>query len=328
MVATKFDPNIAQLNRKNSWRHPTLYSPLSSHKMTDEALVSKLLTMVNHGEPGVWRIVLDLEDSVASHQLAAAMLNLQTILDGMDPNSRVSVFVRPRNPEVLTEVLNLPNIHKVSGFVTPKADPDTFPHYADQLWGTGFWLMPVLETQGMFDYEYRLRLRRVLSDSHYSNRIDCVRIGANDLLGHLGLRRSTEDLTVYDQIGGLIEDIVKEFRGITGFNVSAPVFEIFDTEYDDLLRREVRRNRALDLFGQTIIHTRHVRIVRDMYKVAHKDLDSAKQILANHKDSSNGKAVNGLHGRMDEPTTHRRWAMCIMQRYHLFGGNWQSANVL
>ncbi len=179
----------------------------------------------------------------------------------------------------------------------------------------------------MFDDHYRRRLREVLTDRCYKDRIDCVRLGGNDLMGNLGLRRATEDFTIYDVIGGLIEDIVKEFHGLADFNITAPVFEIFETASDDLLRKEVRMNRLLGLYGQTVIHTRHLRIIRDMYKVTLKDMQSAEDIHANHR-AKDGKAVTGLHGRMDEPTTHRLWAQRIMLRYRLFGGIWQSETPL
>jgi citrate lyase beta subunit len=80
-----------------------------------------------------------------------------------------------------------------------------------------------------------------------------------------------------------------------------------------LLRSEVRRSIQYDLFGQTVIHPRHLRIIRDMYRVDDDDYESAKSIL------DEMQAVRGLNGRMDEYTTHWRWAKRIMERKRLFG---------
>jgi citrate lyase beta subunit len=144
--------------------------------------------------------------------------------------------------------------------------------------------------------------------------IDCVRIGANDLMGHLGIRRDDDLFTVYDTpVGITIHEIINEFRGLTGFTVTAPVFECFAPEYDLLLHTEVRRHIMNGLLGQTVIHPRHIRIIRDLYKVSVRDLMSAQSIV--HDPTP----VNGFNGKMDERATHLRWAQLILERHRLFG---------
>jgi citrate lyase beta subunit len=320
---------VAKMNRKKHWAHPTLYTPPIRDNESDERVIEGVVNLINRKreDSGCWRMVICLEDAVKANRLTAAMANTEQILERMDPNSGVSVFVRPRDPQVLERVLEFENVNKLSGFSTPKTDLVNFPQFAELLVGTGFWLMPILETKELFDPFGRRDLRDMLADPSHFYRIDCVRIGANDLLGALGLRRPSRDHTIYDVIGGTIESIFTEFRGCGGFNVTAPVFELLDEESVDLLRREVHLSRLKGLFGQTVIHPDHLPIIRRMYKVTLEDFESAESILRNYNDVD-GSAVSRMHDRMEEPNTHRNWAQKIMLRYRLFGGIWETKDPL
>jgi citrate lyase beta subunit len=290
--------------------HPTLYSPATTDPVS---LVEKVL--YNRNLP-VWRLVICTEDSIRETDIPVAIKNIKQTLTLLQPSSRKTVFVRVRNHEVLKSILELPDASKLTGFVIPKADPSTFPAYARAIHQRPegkFRIMPILESPQMTDRHYRDALRHVLIDQR--KHIDCVRIGANDLMGHLGIRRDTSHLTVYDTpVGQTIMSIINEFRGSSGFTITAPVFECFDKRYDDLLRREVHQHIINGLFGQTVIHPRHLRIIRDMYSVTPDELESAQGILA-----AEAAAVKGVAGRMDEYTTHHKWARIILDRQSLFG---------
>jgi citrate lyase beta subunit len=295
--------------------HPTLYTPATT-------VIDKQLGLVNAGVPGVWRVVLCTEDSIHEEDIPDALQALRIVLAGM-ASSNVTVFVRVRNPEVMAQVLDLPYVEKLSGFVIPKADPHSFPSYADQVVGTNFRLMPILESPLMMDRHFRETLRMVLVSPRYHGMIDCVRIGANDLMGHLGIRRDDDMFTVYDTpVGITIHEIINEFRGLAGFTVTAPVFECFAPEYDLLLHTEVRHHIMNGLFGQTVIHPRHIRIIRDLYKVSERDLESARRIV--HDPT----AVSGLNGKMDERATHLKWAELVLERYRLFGDSKTSQTLM
>lgn len=290
--------------------HPTLYSPAT----TDPVMLTEKV-LYNPTLP-VWRLVICTEDAIREDDVPRGLKNIQDVLTLLKPSSRKTVFVRARNPEVLKRILDLPGAEKLTGFVIPKADPSTFPVYASlihQLPEGRFRIMPILESPLMTDRHYRDTLRHVLVDQR--KYIDCVRIGANDLMGHLGIRRDSNYLTVYDTpVGQTIMSIINEYRGTSGFAITAPVFECFDKRHDDLLRREVHQNIVNGLFGQTVIHPRHLRIIRDMYSVTPDELDSARGMLATET-----AAVRGVAGRMDEVTTHNKWAQTILDRYSLFG---------
>lgn len=301
----------------NSVYHPTLYTPATTP-------ADKQLALVNGEHAGIWRIVLCTEDSISEDEVPLAFERLETVLAGANPDSGVAAYVRVRNVDVLRRVLEIPNVEKLQGFVIPKADPESLTQYMTQLSDTTFTVMPILESSRMFDWSYRTSLFHAVQS--YSSQIECLRIGANDLMGYLGIRRSTNDFTIYDTpIGGLIGEIIREFRGVGGFTITAPVFECYGPAYDDLLRREVSQHILNGLFGQTVIHPRHIRHIRDLYKVSKPDLESARNL------KGAVKAVEGLNDRMDEYTTHWRWADIVLERHRVFGDDQTSktaANIL
>ena len=293
--------------------HPTLYTPATSS-------LAKLLALANGSvEAAAWNIVICTEDSIREDDVPGALQNLRALLANMDSPSGVSVYVRVRNPDVMGQLLEMPGVDKLRGFVVPKADPSSFPLYADQLVGTAFRLMPILESHLTMDRNFRETLRSVLADARYYGMIDCLRIGANDLMGHLGIRRDDVQFTVYETpVGITIYEIINEFRGLSGFTVTAPVFECFAPEYDLLLHTEVRHHLLNGLYGQTVIHPRHIRIIRDLYKVSATDLQSAQDIV------SGTEAVKGHNGKMDEHATHLKWAQLVLERHRLFGDSGSS----
>lgn len=287
--------------------HPTLYTPATMQ-------ADKMIKLVNHddGMNGVWRIVLCTEDSIREEDIPWALETIAEMLAAKRRDSGVAVYVRVRNPEVMAQVLALPNVDKLEGFVIPKADPQSFPLYADQIANSSFRLMPILESHLMFNDGFRASLRAVLG--LYREQIECLRIGANDLMGHLGIRRDDLMFTVYDTpVGNLIHQIITEFRGVDGYTITAPVFECFDEKYDRLFLREVRQHMMNGLYGQTVIHPRHVRPIRDAYRVSKSELESAEGIVGT------STAVLGLNGKMDERATHFKWAELIIARHRLFG---------
>jgi citrate lyase beta subunit len=289
--------------------YPVLYSPATTN-------VERLAHLVNGGDAKVRRIVVCTEDSVSEGDLPEALTNLKSFLPLIKPNTDVAIFIRVRNPDVMKQVLEMPDIDRVAGMVIPKASPDDYPLYADPIadYGPSFRVMPILESARMVDRGFRTALLTTLTDERYRPNIDVLRIGGNDLMGQQGIRRDDHEFTIYDTVvGKLIGDIVNEFRGGGGFIVTAPVFECYGIRYDVLFQREVRQHVLNNLFGQTVIHPRHLRMLWDMYRVRTTDFESAQQIVAG------ATAVHGHEERMDEMATHFKWAQIILARAELFG---------
>jgi citrate lyase beta subunit len=172
-------------------------------------------------------------------------------------------------------------------------------------------VMPTLETVETFDLAEMTALRRRLLLPIYRDRVLSLRIGGNDLLNLLGIRRPGDRTLYRTPLGLTIAQLVTVFRPF-GFNLTAPVFERLDSP--GLLARETRTDLAQGLFGKTAIHPDQVPLIESQYRVHARDLEAAQQIL-----DVSAPAVFRLHGAMCEPTTHHRWASQIIERARLYG---------
>jgi|GEM_PF-6660523 len=274
----------------------------------------KLLSKMQGEDELVHRFVIDTEDAVTESRLADGLANLDSVLDQYKPTEQTDVFVRLRNPEVTEQVLAMGGVEKLRGFVTPKADPDTFADRAARIAerDPNFRLMPLLESPGMTDYGYRHALLDVFSE--HRAQIDCLRIGINDIMSNLGMRRP-ETMTVYETAAGkLISDLVIEFRGNGHFPLTAPLFENFGPQYLDTFRKEVSQHVINQLFGQVVLHPRQLRPLWSLYKVDEEDLNHARYVTGD-----NPEAAIGNGGRLVSLNTHAKWAGTIIARAELFG---------
>ena len=159
----------------------------------------------------------------------------------------------------------------------PKATRRNLPAYLELLAGQpSFWIMPTLETAEVFDAREMRALRRLLCAEDIRARTLSLRIGGNDLLHLLGVRRSCRR-TIYDTaVGPWLSMLACTFRPY-GFNLTAPVFEGF--EHPDVLREEVERDLEHGLFGKTAVHPDQVELIEAMYAVSAEDLATAESLL-------------------------------------------------
>jgi citrate lyase beta subunit len=211
--------------------------------------------------------------------------------------------------------------------------------------------MPVLESPETIHAETRvgelLAVRALLLTQLEA--VLAVRIGATDLCGLFGLRRSN-DQTVYDLtvIRDAIADIVNVFGRDDNFAVSGPVWEYFErgerifkpqlrespfrgrddlpnavsvrrqlvsSDLDGLLR-EVVLDKATGILGKTVIHPSHVRPVHAMLVVTAEEYSDALATLC-LTDGGVGSSVYA--NKMIESKPHARWAAGIMRRAAVFG---------
>lgn len=259
--------------------------------------------------PGLRSAVICLEDAVREAELPGALARLAALLREMPPAHGPLIFVRPRCPAMLGRLLRLPSIDRVTGFVLPKVTPDLLPLYLAQPLRTQHWLMPTLETREALDaYDLR-RLRDQLLT--VQERVLAVRIGGNDLLQALGVRRAPHRISYDGPLGAIIASIAGLFLP-WGFALSAPVMERFDDPV--LLREEMLRDLDHGLTSKTAIHPAQVPVIHGALAVSSADLAEAEQIV-----SEGAPAVFAAAGRLCEPATHRRWADRITRRAALFG---------
>ncbi|MDR2261616.1 MAG: HpcH/HpaI aldolase/citrate lyase family protein [Azoarcus sp.] len=250
-------------------------------------------------------LIFCTEDAIRAAELPLALRNLAEALPALSPAPSRMRFVRVRNPEIMRQILALPGCPRLDGFVLPKATRPVLKEYLRLLEGSAHLIMPTLETREVFDEREMIALRRFLDRDGLRERILSLRIGGNDLLSLLGMRRPRGRTLYETPLGLVISRLVTIFRP-SGFNLSAPVFEYLADHAT--LRREVEEDLAHGLIGKTAIHPCQVPLIHDCYRVHADDLEMARQIL--HR---NAPAVFRMHDAMCEPATHRNWA----ERLHL-----------
>ena len=256
-------------------------------------------------------VIFCTEDAIAERDLSYALFNLSLALQNMGEHSATLRFVRVRNAEVLGRVLQMPGAHKLSGFVLPKTTRHNLASYVGQLGHTQHLLMPTLETADVFDDTEMRRLCRSLLAPALRPRILALRIGGNDLLALLGLRRPAQGTIYQTPLGPVIGRLVTIFRP-HGFQLSAPVFEqLAQTAWLDT---EIAQDVAHGLTAKTAIHPDQVVQIERHYQVTQADLELAQRII-----EPGSAAVFRMQDAMCEVATHGAWAHAVVERARQFG---------
>ena len=285
----------------------TLYMPAIKDGIGDIIAGRKLA--------GVDSIVLCLEDALAESDIEAGLANLRFVLEvlkdeGRNRHQTPLVFVRPRNLDMARVIVDFRGIDLVDGFVAPKFRLGNAEAWLDAVEGTDLYLMPTLETAEMLDASAVAELRDALKEAS-SDQILALRIGGNDLMQCLGLRR-TRGRTLYEGPLLYAVSMLVSTLAPAGFALTSPVMEIFEDV--QLLGRELEADVAFGLVGKTAIHPSQVPIIQQAFKVSPQDLASAQAIL-----EVDAPAVFKLDGVMIEPATHHAWARRIVERANVHG---------
>ncbi|WP_228284633.1 MULTISPECIES: HpcH/HpaI aldolase/citrate lyase family protein [unclassified Psychrobacter] len=290
----------------------SLYMPATRGDIW-QVITRKKLTSINS-------IIICLEDAVSQADVPYALAQLSELLatwaeyhevNGVI-SSRPLVFVRPRHPAMLQTLAEHRHIGLVDGFVLPKVDMSRLSDWriACQNLPSKQLLMPTLETAALFDAEHNQNLAIAFKEA-FSQPIFALRIGGNDLLATLRLRRPKDSIMYQTPIGTLIYGLLGCFVP-HGFYLTAPVFEYLDKP--TLFMQELTQDVSLGLVGKTVIHPTQIAFVHQAFAVPMSTLDEAKAIL-----DSEAKAVFKFNDTMLEPATHRAWAFEIIERAKVFG---------
>jgi len=256
-------------------------------------------------------VIFCTEDAVNARDVPLALRNLGAALPSLSYAAYQMRFVRVRNPDVMRQVLALPGSERIDGFVLPKVTRAVLPEYLSQIKGRGQLIMPTLETKEVFDEREMIALRKLLERRGVQEHVLSLRIGGNDLLSLLGMRRPRGRTLYQTSLGPVIARLVTTFKP-SGFNLSAPVFEYLEDVAT--LQREVEEDLAHGLIGKTAIHPDQVPIIHACYGVHASDLEMAERIL-----SEDAPAVFRMHDSMCEPATHRSWAQRLRKSASCFG---------
>jgi citrate lyase beta subunit len=280
-----------------------LYMPAHRRDIIDCANGDKL--------PHLRSVIFCTEDAILATELESSLRHLALCLQGFKTVAGRYRFIRVRNPDVLAYLLDLPQIDQIDGFVLPKFDLNNLEAYLGLLQGSHFKLMPTLETAAVFDRGAMRELCQALLQHSLRDQIIMLRIGGNDLLSLLGLRRQ-RSTTLYDgPLGPVISQLVTIFKP-HGFRLAAPVFD--DLEDTLTLKREIDLDLLHGLTGKTAIHPSQIATIESAYKVNQQDYDTASQLL-----NQAAPAVFKMYNTMCEIATHRNWAHDILTREQCFG---------
>jgi len=261
--------------------------------------------------PHLRSVIFCTEDAIAAADVSRAVTNLRQLLNQLQPAGLLR-FIRVRNPEILSVLLDMKGIDQLDGFVLPKITRHSLFDYVRFLpEASPHWLMPTLETEDAFDPGEMRGLRDLILNDKIRSRVICLRIGGNDLLNVISLRRP-RGRTVYETpLGPTIAQLVTTFRP-HGLSLTAPVFDRFDDV--ESLAREVRMDVEFGLLGKTAVHPSQIPLIESHYSVGQVDWDTAQRIL--HRDAP---AVFRHNDALCEPATHSRWANLICQRAEIYG---------
>ncbi len=274
----------------------SMYVPCDHPKLTE--------TLDGSRFPGIHSLIACTEDAVSPGRLEFALKQLALALVRLPEKGQGPYrFIRCRTPEVLETVLAMEGVERVHGFVLPKCEIENLREYETLLAGTSFKVMPTLETEGVFDLFWRRDFRQYLQASELD--VLALRIGGNDLLRVLGMRR-TRGVTIYDTpLGLLIAQLMLDFYP-SGFHLTAPVYDYY--EDPETLAEEVAKDASMGLVGKTVIHPVQVPIIENGWKLSADDIATANEILAARENL----AVFSSKGAMHEVSVHDRWAECIV----------------
>lgn len=255
--------------------------------------------------------IIDTEDAIGEDDIEMAITNIELMLKEYKP-SNLCVFIRPRNPQVLKELLKLQNIGLIDGFSLPKFSTELMREYAQILAMSGkeFYIMPVLESLDIFSRQKLEEIRTFLLNSHLN--ILSLRLGGEDMMNYLGLKRKCKD-NIYTLAGPMhvIGDIINTFKPY-GFNISATVFNCINQA--QLYKENIHEDLKQGLVGKTIIHPNQIEPINQAYKVSQEDYEMAKKML-----SHDTKAIIVQDGQMGEKFAHGSWAKIILLRHKFYG---------
>ena len=280
----------------------TLYMPITHPKVDD--------FLFGHAPAPASSIVLCLEDALADYDVQKGVEKVHALCQSRAFSSDAQVYIRPRCRDMARILAAFRNIHKFDGFVAPKVMPDTAASWLDIARGPGLSIMPTLESSVYFDPGKVATVRDTLLQ-HDRGQISAIRLGGNDLLGVLALRRQRGVTSWEGPLGWVLSMISSMFVSV-GYSVAAPVFDIIDDI--ETLRREVERDVASGFVSKTAIHPSQVPIIQDAFRVQAVDLAHAHAIL-----DCSGKAVFQMSGVMCEPSAHRAWAERTLARAEAAG---------
>ncbi|MCE6957756.1 HpcH/HpaI aldolase/citrate lyase family protein [Cereibacter sphaeroides] len=263
---------------------------------------------------GAGSVVICLEDALGEADVGRGLRLLKETLEERRridrSGQKVLVFVRPRSLAMGREIAAMTGAETLDGFIVPKMTLANGPDWFAIARQSGLPLMPTLETPDMYDPVRVSQVADMIGDQ-CADHLFAIRIGGNDLLSALGLRRVPGQTSHEGPLAWVLGMIASQMMS-RGFPVAAPVYDIIS----DLgtLEREVSDDAARGFIGKTAIHPCQIPIIHAAFQVGADELRQADAILGDE-----AAAVFQIGGVMCEPATHRAWARRIRARAAIHG---------
>jgi citrate lyase beta subunit len=261
--------------------------------------------------PQLRSCIIDTEDAIGEDELSSALENIAKMLETYTPK-KLRLFIRPRNPQVLKQLLKIKHIEKIDGFPLPKFSTEVMREYAQilTLCEHQFYIMPVLESLDLFSRKRLEEIRDFLLTCKLP--VLSLRLGGEDMMQFLGLKRRCED-NIYDLVAPsrVIADVLTCFKPY-GFNITATVFNCI--HHDTLYKENVKEDLRQGLIGKTIIHPNQIEPINEAYKVSPQEFEMATKMLEEET-----KAIIVQEGQMGEKFAHTAWAKVILERHKFYG---------
>jgi len=282
----------------------TLYMPVL-HPRVGDILQARIV-------PRASSVVLCLEDAMAESDVPDGLEQLDRLIAALPERLPIRAFLRPRNREMARDLCARAAGTAIDGIVAPKILPDTLPDWIAMAREAGLAVMPTLESAVFFDPGRICAIRDILDDAADDpGRVAAIRLGGNDLLAAMALRRE-RGITSWEGPLGWVLSMAASILVSAGHPVAAPVYDVIDDLHT--LRREVARDVAAGFVSKTVIHPAQIPVVTEAFQVPKPDLERARTVL-----DADARAVFQLGGVMCEPATHRAWAERIVTRAAIFG---------
>ncbi|OAT33233.1 HpcH/HpaI aldolase/citrate lyase family protein [Proteus myxofaciens] len=300
------------IERLSPWNlGATLYMPATRLDIASIILNQKIVRLRS--------LVICLEDAVSDIDVPFALENLKNLVNILAEHKKQSkhlhlplLFIRPRHTNMAKWMTLHLDLSAIDGFVLPKFTQASLPTWWSIIENTHLSMMPTLETAEVFDVIQMTTLAEALLKHPCRAKIIALRIGGNDLMNVLSLRR-TRHLTLYDGPMGYVIKMLVAVFGTRQFALTAPVCEHIDD--NQMMEKELELDIANGLVGKTAIHPKQIYQIEQALMVSQAEHSDALRIL------NSTQAVFKSQGAMCEPATHRHWALTILTRAKLYGIN-------
>lgn len=255
-------------------------------------------------------VFICLEDAIRQDEVGIAEEKLVAAIRSHSQPT-VKIYIRVRSARMLQRLCRRITPDMVAGFVLPKCDSTNLRSYLAERALTEYEIMPTLETRDALDPAKMTEMRSCILDSIHPKQLPCLRVGGNDLMKLMGIRRPKGRTAYETPLGTIIDQLIGIFHPYD-IPLAAPVYNQLNDPGG--LQREAMLDSERGLGCKAAIHPAQLIPISKAYQVNATEIDTSLQTL-----KPDAKAVFQYDQEMQEPSTQTRWAKWIKAREDNFG---------